>query len=122
VVLPSLPGCSPMANSRQMFEGLLRLTSAIRDVAPSAMIVVCAAGRASLHLATAAATLGLHIRVGMEDTIWMWPHRPELVSDNVAMVEKAIALADVLGREVATPLEYRELMGITRHDPVPASA
>jgi len=120
VVLAALPGCSPMGNPRQMVEGLLRLTSAIRDVDPEAVIVVPAAGRASMWLATAAAALGLHIRVGMEDTIWMWPHRDDLVPDNPTMVRLAVQLAGVLGREVATPAEYRELLGVERHEPVRA--
>ncbi|MCW2672646.1 MAG: 3-keto-5-aminohexanoate cleavage protein [Frankiales bacterium] len=112
LILPALPGCSPMGNPRQMFEGLLRMQTAILDVDPEASIVVCAAGRASSHLVTIAAALGLHIRVGMEDTIWRYPHRDDLIQSNVDMVGTAVGLASVLGREVATHSEYRELMGM----------
>jgi 3-keto-5-aminohexanoate cleavage enzyme len=114
LILPALPGCSPMANPHQMTDGLLRMSRAIRDVDPEATIMVCAAGRASQYLATLAATLGLHIRIGMEDTIWRWPHRDELVSSNLQSLEQAKLLAQVLGRDVATPRRYREIMGVAR--------
>lgn len=111
-VLPALPGCSPMDNPRQMVEGLMRMTQAIRDVDPEAAISVCAAGRASMYLVTVAAAMGLHIRVGMEDTVWYWPHREEQIKDNESMLRMALALAETLGRDVATHAEYRQLVGM----------
>jgi 3-keto-5-aminohexanoate cleavage enzyme len=115
-VLPGLPGCSPMNNPLQMVNGLLRFVALIRDVDPDATILVCAAGRASSYLATVAAALGLHIRVGMEDTVWRWPHRGERLESNVAALRSGIATAAVLGRSVASPEEYRRLVGL----PIPA--
>lgn len=111
LILPALPGCSPMANPRQMADGLLRLSSAIYDTDPEATVIVCAAGRASLYLATMAATLGLHVRVGMEDTCWVWPHRDELIQSNLQVLELTKMIAAGLGREVATPARYREIVG-----------
>src|SRR5690606_16741109 len=72
LVLPALPGCSPMENPRQMIDGLTRSVAAIRDIDPEGVIMVCAAGRASMYVATLAAIMGLHIRVGMEDTYFIW--------------------------------------------------
>lgn len=112
LILPALPGCSPMDNPRQMFEGLLRISATIRDVDPDAVVLVCAAGRAATYLTTIAAALGLHIRVGMEDTVWVWPHRPDRVSSNIQMLDMAKSLAALLGREVASHSEYRELVGL----------
>jgi 3-keto-5-aminohexanoate cleavage enzyme len=111
-LLPALPGCSPMGNPRQMVDGLMRMASLIYDVDPEATILVCAAGRASLYLATVAAALGLHIRVGMEDTVWLWPHRDEKVESNMQVLAHAKALAGVLGREVATHADYRRIVGL----------
>jgi 3-keto-5-aminohexanoate cleavage enzyme len=111
-VLPALPGCSPMDNPARMVDGLLRMTNLIRDVDADARILVCAAARASSYLVTVAAALGLHIRVGMEDTVWRWPHRDVKLGSNVEAVESAKLLAHVLGREVATFAEYREIMGV----------
>lgn len=111
-LLPALPGCSPMETPRQAFEGLLRLTSLVRDVDPEATILVCAAGRASTYLVTAAAALGLHVRVGMEDTVWTWPHRDDLVPSNMRMLEMAKDLGALLGRDIADHTEYRSLVGL----------
>jgi 3-keto-5-aminohexanoate cleavage enzyme len=113
-LLPALPGCSPMENPRQMVDGLSRITSLIRDVDPDGTVLVCSAGRASSYLVTVAAALGLHIRVGMEDTVWRWPHRPEKLDSNLTALESAKTLAQLLGREVASFAKFRELM----HQPV----
>jgi 3-keto-5-aminohexanoate cleavage enzyme len=119
VILPALPGCSPMENPRQMIDGLLRMASAIYDVDPEATVLVCAAGRATTYLVTAAALLGLHVRVGMEDTVWLWPHRNEKVQSNLQFLEIAKSLAQVLGRDIASHEEYREIVGVPVRESVP---
>lgn len=112
LVLPALPGCSPMENPRQMVASLTRTVEAIRDVDPEAVIMVCAAGRASTYLATLAAVMGLHIRVGMEDTYFKWPHREDKLTSNLEAFQLAKQLAEVVGRRVATPSETRAIMGL----------
>ncbi|MBT2302038.1 3-keto-5-aminohexanoate cleavage protein [Variovorax paradoxus] len=111
LVLPALPGCSPMDNPRQMIEGLTRSVAAIRDIDPDAMVMVCAAGRAAMYVATMAALMGLHIRIGMEDTYWLWPHRDDRIESNVQAYGLASKLSDVVGRPVATQAEYRRMIG-----------
>ena len=75
LLLAGLPGCTPMYSPQSMMDGLVRQVGLIRQVDPGANIIVCAGGRASLHLANLALLMGLHVRVGMEDTVWKWPHR-----------------------------------------------
>jgi 3-keto-5-aminohexanoate cleavage enzyme len=111
-ILPALPGCSPMNNPQQMIDGLQRITRLIRNVDPDAKLLVCSAGRASSYLVTLAALAGLHIRVGMEDTVWRWPHRQEKLESNLQAFKAARDIVTLLGREVATPAEYREIMGL----------
>jgi 3-keto-5-aminohexanoate cleavage enzyme len=111
-ILPALPGCSPMENPRQMVDGLTRIASSIYDIDPDATILVCAAGRAAMYVVTLAASMGLHVRVGMEDTMWLWPHRDDLVKSNVEFLGLAKQLAAVLGRDVATHAEYRDIVGM----------
>lgn len=110
LVLPALPGCSPMNNPRQMIDGLTRTVASIRDVDPDGLIMVCAAGRAAMHVATLAAVMGLHVRVGMEDTYWKWPHRDDRIESNVESLRLAQELAHVVGRPLATPEEYAAMM------------
>lgn len=110
LILPALPGCSPMENPRQMVEGLTRTVTTIRDVDPDGLIMVCAAGRAAMYVATLAAAMGLHIRVGMEDTYWLWPHRDDRVQSNLQAFELGAKLGDVLGRRIATRQEYTDML------------
>jgi 3-keto-5-aminohexanoate cleavage enzyme len=117
-LLPAIPGCSPMENPMQMADGLLRMVRLIRDVDPTGQILVCAAGRASLALVTMAASLGLHIRVGMEDTVWLWPHSDEKVESNRQALDLAQQLAAAVGRPVASRSEYRQILGLPQREPV----
>lgn len=112
VVLPGLPGGSPVENPRQMMEALTRMVGAIRDIDPDGVIIVCAAGHASTYLATQAALMGLHIRVGMEDTYYKWPHRDDLITSNLEALRLGQQIAEVVGRRVATPEETRAIMGL----------
>ncbi len=111
-ILPALPGCSPMPNAKAMVEGLMHLRNRILDVAPDAVIMVCAAGRASSYLATQAMLLGLNIRVGMEDTVWKWPHKNDKIESNAEQYKMYKTMAGMLGREVCTPNGYRKMIGI----------
>ena len=74
--------------------------------------MLCAAGRATRYLTTLGLLLGIHIRVGMEDTVWRYPHKDEKIKNNVDELRDAIAIAHLLGREVMTPNEYRETIGL----------
>jgi 3-keto-5-aminohexanoate cleavage enzyme len=112
LVLPAMPGCSPMHNPRQMVEGLMRMVGAIKDLDPDSFIAICAAGRASTYLATLAILLGLHVRVGMEDTVWTFPHRDELIKSNADAFLRVKQIALLLGRELMTPAEYRISQGM----------
>lgn len=119
LILPALPGCSPMENPRQMIEGLTRTAAAIKDIDPDAFIMVCAAGRASTHVAALAALMGLHIRVGMEDTYFLWPHRDDRIQSNLQALHMGQMISEVVGRPVASHREYREMLGLP--DRTPAS-
>ena len=86
--------------------------SSVGFIDENSEIVVCAAGRASSYLATFALLLGLDIRVGMEDTVWMWPHRNELVKNNVEVYKMFEQLVKLLGREIYTADEFRARVGM----------
>jgi uncharacterized protein (DUF849 family) len=66
----------------------------------------------SLHqfpMAAQAVLLGGHIRVGLEDNIYLG--RGQLAPSNAALVEKAARIVEVLGDHVATPAEARQMVG-----------
>jgi len=55
--------------------------------------------------------LGGHVRVGMEDNIYIEPGK--LCRSNAEQVEKIVRLAREMGRRIATPKEARQMLGIS---------
>jgi len=69
----------------------------------------------SLHqfpMAAQAVLLGGHIRVGLEDNIYLG--RGQLAPSNAALVERAVKIVEVLGDHVATAADARQIIG-THH-------
>ncbi|MCR9151490.1 MAG: 3-keto-5-aminohexanoate cleavage protein [Rhodobacteraceae bacterium] len=71
---------------------------------------VLAAGRAQIPLATMSAAMGGHVRVGLEDSLYI--SRGVLAKSNAEQVEKIRALVEGMGRSVATPDEARAMLGL----------
>jgi 3-keto-5-aminohexanoate cleavage enzyme len=59
-----------------------------------------------------AVALGGHVRVGYEDNPYMAPG--ELAKNNAVLVERMVGIAQRLGREIATPAEARQILGLAR--------
>jgi uncharacterized protein (DUF849 family) len=55
-----------------------------------------------------AVLLGGHVRVGLEDNIYLG--KGELAPSNAALVEKAVRIIELLGDNVATPAEARKML------------
>lgn len=68
------------------------------------------AGRHQLTLGAVSLAAGGHIRVGLEDSLWIAPG--ELAQSNMQQVQRAVQLVEALGMEVATPDEAREILGL----------
>ena len=69
----------------------------------------------SLHqfpMAAQTVLLGGHIRVGLEDNIYLG--KGQLAPSNAALVEKAGKIIEVLGDHVATPNDARQILGLAR--------
>jgi uncharacterized protein (DUF849 family) len=64
----------------------------------------------------AALTMGAHLRVGMEDNLYI--AHGELAKSNAQLVEKAAMLIREAGFEVATPEEARKIIGTKGRDKV----
>jgi len=115
IILPNLPGGSPMQNPKAMIEVLMHYVNRINEISAregddNTQIVVCASGRASFYLINLAMLLGLNVRVGKEDTVWRWPHKDEKIKRNVDTFLATKQLAQLLGREVVTAQEWRETL------------
>jgi uncharacterized protein (DUF849 family) len=71
---------------------------------------VLAAGRAQIPMATMAAAMGGHVRVGLEDNLYIAKGR--LARSNAEQVTLIRGIVEGLGREVATPAEARAMLGL----------
>jgi len=77
------------------------------------VIGISAGGRNWLSLSVFAILMGVDIvRVGMEDHLWMYPHKDEKIKQSADEVRKIATIARELGREIATPTEARKILGI----------
>jgi uncharacterized protein (DUF849 family) len=68
-------------------------------------------GRMEFPIVAQAALLGGHVRVGLEDNLYI--EKGKLAPSNAALVEKAVTIVELLGRRVASAAEAREILGLT---------
>lgn len=77
---------------------------------------ILGAGKNQMSLAMMGAQMGSHVRVGLEDSLWIGPK--QLATSNAQQVEKIRASLEALGYEIATPDEAREMLGLKGRDKV----
>ncbi|WP_417408154.1 3-keto-5-aminohexanoate cleavage protein [Hoeflea sp.] len=77
---------------------------------------VLAAGRQQMALAKLGATMGGHVRVGLEDNLYI--ARGQLAKSNAEQVEMVRDIVESIGRSVATPDEARRMLGLKGKDNV----
>jgi 3-keto-5-aminohexanoate cleavage enzyme len=73
-------------------------------------------GRFQTQITTAAILMGGHVRIGLEDSIYL-DNETKRLATNTELVERVIRIADELGREIASPAEAREIMSLGRKKP-----
>ncbi len=67
-------------------------------------------GKNAWGIAAATIAMGGHVRVGFEDNVYM--SKGVLAKSNGEMVERVVQMAKLMNREVATPAEAREILGL----------
>jgi uncharacterized protein (DUF849 family) len=80
------------------------------------MLSAFAAGRYQMDLCTQSVLLGGHARVGLEDSLYIG--KGELATSNAQQVARIRQIVEALGREVATPAEARQMLGLKGGDQV----
>jgi uncharacterized protein (DUF849 family) len=75
---------------------------------------VLGAGRHQMPIAAIAASTGGHVRVGLEDSLMI--AKGQLATSNAQQVSKIRRIVEELGREVATPAETRDMLGLKGRD------
>ena len=77
---------------------------------------VLAAGAHQMKVAAMAASMCGHVRVGLEDSLWLG--KGELAPTNASQVTRVRQIIEGLGLEVATPTEAREILSLKGADKV----
>lgn len=73
---------------------------------------VAGVGRYEMPMAAMGIAMGGHVRVGFEDNVYL--SKGVLAKSNGELVEKVVRIAKELGREIATPDEAREILGLKK--------
>ncbi len=77
---------------------------------------VIGAGRSEFPMGAVATVMGGHVRVGLEDNLYL--SKGVLAKSNAELVEKMKRIIEDLGRNVATPDEARKMLGLKGFDKV----
>jgi len=98
-----VPGSQP-ASAKQLFFLYENLPEGVTWT-------VSAIGKDHVALSAMALALGGSVRVGLEDNIY---YCKGVLATNVELVRRAKQLAQAMGREIATPAEARQILGLKR--------
>lgn len=86
------------------------LCYAVSLLPPKAVWAAIGTGRASFPVLTQSFLMGGHVRVGLEDNVYL--KRGVLASDNASLVAKAARIVDELGGALASAKEARTILGL----------
>jgi 3-keto-5-aminohexanoate cleavage enzyme len=68
-------------------------------------------GRFQFFVNSMAITMGGHVRVGLEDNLYLDPRKQERTT-NLELVQRLVSLAHAAQRQISTPAEARALIGL----------
>jgi 3-keto-5-aminohexanoate cleavage enzyme len=91
------------------FGNLLGL---VNELPPESIFSAIGVGPFQLPMNTLSIMLGGHVRVGMEDNLYY--ARGRKLKDNAESVARIVRIAKELNREIATPAQAREMLGISQ--------
>ena len=96
------------------FMNVLMMYQSFMDIPREKLCLGMVAGERNwLPITTLGIMLGVDsVRIGAEEPVYMYPHKDEKIVRNVDCVNKIKSIANELGREIATPAEAREIMGM----------
>jgi uncharacterized protein (DUF849 family) len=109
--LDPAPLCSLVMGVRYGFQVSPETVLYARGLLPEgAIFTAIGIGRHVFTAATQSYLLGGHVRVGIEDGVYL--SRGALAPSNAAMVVKIRGILESLGAEIASPAQARELLGL----------
>lgn len=103
----------PMDSETWMPIEMISSIQQTRERFPEAKIGVYSGNRNWLPVTLTAIMMGVDIvRIGIEDFYWMYPHKDEIIQNNIDCIRKVTQFCDLIGREIAGPQQARELFGM----------
>jgi 3-keto-5-aminohexanoate cleavage enzyme len=100
-----------MGYQTSSFPTVQNVIDLLRELPDGAVWLCSGIGQFQLPMTTLATLIGGHVRVGLEDNIYY--RRGEKAKSNAQLVERAVRIAHELNREVATPAQAREMLGMS---------
>ena len=91
-------------------KNLIFMKETMDELCPGSTWSCFGVGHSALTMLYGAVALGGHIRVGMEDNVLY--SKGVLAQSNAQFVERAVRVSREFGREVATPADAREILGL----------
>jgi len=82
----------------------------VNAVPKGCILGIIAPGAMQFPVLAMAICRGLHVRVGMEDNVYI--ERGKKADSNAQLVEKIVRIANELGRPIATPAQARQMIGL----------
>jgi len=71
-------------------------------------------GRSQMAYAAASVLAGGHVRVGLEDNLWL---EKGVLATNAQLVDRVVGIVERMGARVMTPAEVREKLGLAKRAP-----
>ena len=83
------------------------------DSLPSdATYTITGIGQYQMPMAALSISLGGHVRVGLEDNIYI--SKGVLAESNAQLVDKIVQIANEMGRQIASPYDTRKILGLEK--------
>jgi 3-keto-5-aminohexanoate cleavage enzyme len=101
-----LLGC-PYTAPATMFD----LACLVRNLPAGFHWAAAGIGRFQLNMNLAAIVMGGNVRVGIEDNIF-YDNDKKIPATNEMLIERVVRLAGEVGREIATPSQARQILGL----------
>jgi len=100
-----------MGYQTSSFPTVDNVVGILRELPKGSLWLCSGIGIFQLPMTTLAILMGGHSRVGMEDNIYY--RRGEKLKSNAQVVERTVRIAHELNRDIATPAQAREMLGLS---------
>lgn len=87
------------------------LTAMVRALPAGSTWAGAGIGRFQFSINAMCVTMGGHVRVGLEDSLY-YDAAKQHHATNLGLIERVVGVARAVGREVASPAEAREIIGL----------